>query len=189
MWIDNEDGTFTAEEDDTLFGLYGDDWQSKSGFTRDPRTLQVGESVGKLNEWTVKGKGSGVGLFASAIFFGGFEIDTSWYNMDFVIEETGESFSATFTSTNVSGDDFKFGVGAYVVDVNTIGIFKGKQPTPELIKESFSGKADVVGFSILYFGITGSESGNFVTNTGTIGFSLGAPFSYGVEQSYTKERK
>jgi hypothetical protein len=46
MWIDNEDGTFTAEECDTLYGLYGDDWQSKSGFTRDPTSLQVGETVG-----------------------------------------------------------------------------------------------------------------------------------------------
>ena len=46
MWIDNEDGTFTAEEGDTLYGLYGDDWQSKSGFTRDPTSLQVGETVG-----------------------------------------------------------------------------------------------------------------------------------------------
>ena len=41
MWIDNEDGTYTAED-----GLYGDDWQSKSGFTRDPTSLQVGETVG-----------------------------------------------------------------------------------------------------------------------------------------------
>ena len=46
MWIDNEDGTYTAEEGDTLYGLYGDDWQSKSGFTRDPTSLQVGETVG-----------------------------------------------------------------------------------------------------------------------------------------------
>ncbi|MGN0350227.1 MAG: RHS repeat-associated core domain-containing protein, partial [Roseburia sp.] len=49
MWVDNEDGTFTAEEGDTLYGLYGEDWQSKSGFTRDPRTLQVGETVGIKN--------------------------------------------------------------------------------------------------------------------------------------------
>ena len=49
MWVDNEDGTYTAEEGDTLHGLYGDDWQEKSGFTRDPTTLQVGETVGKKN--------------------------------------------------------------------------------------------------------------------------------------------
>ena len=188
-WIDNEDGTFTAEEGDTLYGLYGDDWQSKSGFTRDPSTLQVGETVGKLNNWTVTGSGSGVGLFASAIFFGGGEIDKSWYSMDFVIEETGEQFSANFTSTNVSGDDFKIGIGIYAVSIETIGIFEGKKPSPERIKESFSGESDVVGFSLLYFGVTGSDSGNFTTNTGTFGFSVGAPFSYGVEKSYTMERK
>ena len=49
-WIDSEDGTYTAEEGDTLYDLYGDDWQDKSGFTRDPRTLQVGESVGIKNQ-------------------------------------------------------------------------------------------------------------------------------------------
>ena len=50
MWKNNEDGTFTAEKDDTLWGLYGKDWKEKSGFDRDPRTLQVGETVGKKNE-------------------------------------------------------------------------------------------------------------------------------------------
>ncbi len=47
MWIDNGDGTYTAEEGDTLFALYGSEWKEKSGFTRDPRTLQVNEIVGK----------------------------------------------------------------------------------------------------------------------------------------------
>ena len=49
QWIDNEDGTFTAEAGDTLYDLFGENWQEKSGFTRDPRTLQVGETVGKKN--------------------------------------------------------------------------------------------------------------------------------------------
>ncbi|WP_432891465.1 hypothetical protein [Treponema putidum] len=43
-WINNGDGTYTAEKGDTL---YGDDWKEKSGFDRDPRTLQSGEIVGK----------------------------------------------------------------------------------------------------------------------------------------------
>ena len=48
MWIDNGDGTFTAEEGDTLYGLYGDNWREESGFgDRDPGSLQVGETVGK----------------------------------------------------------------------------------------------------------------------------------------------
>ena len=46
-WINNGDGTYTAEKGDTLYGLYGDDWKEKSGFDRDPRTLQPGEIVGK----------------------------------------------------------------------------------------------------------------------------------------------
>ena len=45
-WIDNENGTFTAEKEDTLWGLYGSDWKKYSNFDRDPRTLQVGETVG-----------------------------------------------------------------------------------------------------------------------------------------------
>ena len=46
MWIDNEDGTHTAEKGDTLWGLYGADWQEKSGYTGDPKQLQIGETVG-----------------------------------------------------------------------------------------------------------------------------------------------
>ena len=46
-WIDNGDGTFTALEGATLWGLYGADWQEKSGFEGDPTTLQVGDTVGK----------------------------------------------------------------------------------------------------------------------------------------------
>jgi RHS repeat-associated protein len=48
MWIDNGDGTHTAEQDDTLWGLYGADWQEKSGYTGDPRNLQIGQQVGKI---------------------------------------------------------------------------------------------------------------------------------------------
>ena len=49
MWIDNEDGTSTAEFGDTLWEKYGTDWKEKSGFDRDPTTLQIGEKVGKKN--------------------------------------------------------------------------------------------------------------------------------------------
>lgn len=52
MWVTNEDGTYRAEAGDTLYDLYGEDWQSKSGFDRDPRTLQVGEIVGKRKDIT-----------------------------------------------------------------------------------------------------------------------------------------
>jgi hypothetical protein len=49
MWINNGDGTHTAVEGDTLWGLYGADWQEKSGCTGDPTKLQIGEVVGKKN--------------------------------------------------------------------------------------------------------------------------------------------
>ena len=48
-WKDNGDGTYTALPGATLWGLYGNNWQEKSGFTRDPTTLQVGETVGNNN--------------------------------------------------------------------------------------------------------------------------------------------
>jgi len=47
MWDDNGDGTWTAVAGDTLWGLYGADWKEKSGYTGDPRKLQVGEKVGR----------------------------------------------------------------------------------------------------------------------------------------------
>ena len=49
QWIDNEDGTFTAETGDTLWDLYGSDWQEKSSYERDPAKLQIGDVVGKKN--------------------------------------------------------------------------------------------------------------------------------------------
>ena len=55
MWIDNDDGTYTAEKGDTLYSLYGEDWQKKSGFTREPKTLQIGESIGQKNSQDVNG--------------------------------------------------------------------------------------------------------------------------------------
>ena len=52
MWKNNEDGTFTAEKDDTLWGLYGKDWKEKSGYEGDPTKLQIGDTVGKKNDNT-----------------------------------------------------------------------------------------------------------------------------------------
>ena len=47
MWIDNGDGTFTVEEGDNLWNLYGEEWKEKSGYAGDPSRLQVGTIVGK----------------------------------------------------------------------------------------------------------------------------------------------
>lgn len=46
-WIDNENGTFTAEGGDTLWSLYGSEWKEKSSYQGDPTKLQVGETVGR----------------------------------------------------------------------------------------------------------------------------------------------
>ena len=46
QWIDNHDGTFTAEKGDTLWGLYGADWQEKSGYEGNPTNLRIGAVVG-----------------------------------------------------------------------------------------------------------------------------------------------
>ncbi len=47
LWINNENGSFIAEKGDTLSGLQqetGRNWKD-TGFSRDPRTLQIGERV------------------------------------------------------------------------------------------------------------------------------------------------
>jgi hypothetical protein len=52
MWINNEDGTFTAEKDDTLWGLQqetGRDWKT-SGYMGDPKKLQIGQKVSFAEE-------------------------------------------------------------------------------------------------------------------------------------------
>ena len=50
MWIDNGDGTYTAEEGNTLFELYGDDWKEKSGYEGDPTKMPIGTIVGNKFE-------------------------------------------------------------------------------------------------------------------------------------------
>ena len=50
-WQDNGDGTWTIKSEGAkLWDVWGANWQEESGFDRDPRTLQVGETVGKKNE-------------------------------------------------------------------------------------------------------------------------------------------
>ena len=50
-WQDNGDGTWTVKSEGAkLWDVWGANWQEESGFDRDPRTLQVGETVGKKNE-------------------------------------------------------------------------------------------------------------------------------------------
>jgi hypothetical protein len=189
MWINNEYGTFTAEQGDTLWGLYGSDWQEKSGYEGDPTKLQVGEIVGKLKETTVIATGSGNGIFASGVIGeSGAEIDKSWYDMLFKIQETGETFSAKYTTTAVEAEGFKLSAGVYTLAIEATGKFKGKPPTPNQIMDSFGGEAISLGFSYLWFGVNGSETENWTFTTSTFGISIGVPGSGGFERSYTQRR-
>ena len=189
-WIDNEDGTFTAVAGDTLWGLQektGKDWQS-FGYEGDPTKLQVGDTVGKQNEWHVKAEGSGVGIWAGGIIgSSGSEIDASKYTLKFTLVETGESFSEKFSSINNSANGLKVGFGVYALDVNGQGVFIGKMPEKSDIIDSFKGDGTVKGFSFLYFGISGVENENWVIKNGTFGISAGIPFSCGIEYFNTSK--
>ena len=89
MWIDNHDGTFTAQEGDTLYGLYGETWQEQSNFTRDPATLQVGETVGqKLCEWKKDISNTGVDLN----FFANNSRDSNLHNYANLVENPDDLF-------------------------------------------------------------------------------------------------
>ena len=156
--------------------------------------LKVGDVINFDNilpEWHVIAHGSGVGRYAALIPFLSnlSEFDKSIYTMDFTIEETGEVYSIKFTNRNYRGDGIKVGVGAYVITIDAVGVFKGEKPTKDDISKSFSGKSVSAGFSFLWFGVSGSESESWKVHNGTMGFSYGLPFSYGLEESNTEERK
>ena len=191
MWINNEDGTYTAEKGDTLWGLYGSDWKEKSGYEGDPTKLQVGDVVGKQKTTTIEAQGSGIGIFMSTIVgSSGGQLDKSWYDMNFKIKETGESFSAKFTTTSIEGSGLKFGVGAYTLSIEASAVFKGKSPTrQEILNDFAAGETTSLGFGVLFSGVNGAESGRWTVNTGTLSISLGPiPFSVGFEKSKTKQR-
>lgn len=189
MWVDNEDGTFTAEQGDTLWDLYGADWQEKSGYTGNPSELQIGETVGKLNEWNVSGEGAGTGAYVSALFGNyGAQADLSGYTMNFEIKETGEKFSESYYSLSKTGEGYKFGLGIYVIDIDASAVFKGKKPTAEQIKESFSGISENIGFSFVIGGVSGSKNELWTVTNGTLSIGSGEFFSFGIEKSVTWRR-
>jgi hypothetical protein len=190
MWIDNGDGTYTAEKGDTLWGLYGKDWREKSGYEGDPTKLQIGEVVGKLKTTTIKATGSGIGFFVSAIVGeAGSQIDKSWYEMMFTIVETGEKFFAKFTTTSVEGEGFKLGLGLYTITLEASAIYKGKPPTREQIISDFTGESKSMGFGIMFVGVSGSEANQWTVGTGNLNISVGFPFTFTAEKSITKEIK
>jgi hypothetical protein len=60
-WVDNGDGTFTAQAGATLWGLYGSEWQRRSGYIGDPARLQAGTIVGR-NNVLIEEFDTGIGL-------------------------------------------------------------------------------------------------------------------------------
>ncbi len=142
-----------------------------------------------LPEWHVEGRGSGTGGWVGALFIKfGAEADLSGYTMDFTIKETGESFREKYYSLAKSGKALKVGYGIYTIDIEAAATFKGKRPTAEEIKDSFVGASKNIGFSFLFAGIAGSDSGTWVVKTGGLSFGGGLPFSGGTENSITWRR-
>ena len=142
-----------------------------------------------LPEWHVEGRGSGTGGWVGALFIKfGAEADLSGYTMDFTIKETGETFKEKYYSLMQTGKALKVGYGFYTIDIEASATFKGKHPTAEEIKDSFAGPSKNIGGSFLVAGITGSDSGIWLVNTGGLSFSGGLPFSIGIEDSITWRR-
>ena len=192
-WQDNGDGTWTVlSKGATLWDIYGADWKEKSGYEGDPTKLQVGDTVGKQKTTTVEARGSGNGIFASAIVGeSGGQFDKSWYSMRFTIKETGESFSAKFTTTSLEGSGLKLGIGAYTLSIEASAVFKGRPPSPTEIIESFAaGESTALVFGIWFASVSGTESGQWIINTGTYSASLSPiPVNFGFEKSRTMIRK
>lgn len=146
-------------------------------------------------DWAVTAKGSGVGGIISGIISGSigevvnFQKDLSSYQMDFTIEETGEKFSYKFTDFSEEGFGFKLGAGVYLKFITATGTFMGKKPSQDDIIKSFEGLVTSVGISVLWFGISGFKTENWIVNTGSLGVSKGFPFSIGSDQSETTQKR
>jgi len=93
-WLDNGNGTFTAMEGATLWGLYGSEWRDKSGYTGDPAKLQKGTVVGRNND-VIEAFDSGFGIEVKKCF------GEHLYNVirDFVVND------AAFPAKHIGLDD------------------------------------------------------------------------------------
>ena len=133
MWIDNEDGTFTAQEGDTLYNLYGDDWKVKSGFDRDPSTLQVGETVGKKNEipisnstdkninlWDLSVKKSEDGLTRGLFTRGQINNDLNKGQLNLSVDLGAAEYGFETSTLSLFSGNFKASIDG------TIGVFTGQ---------------------------------------------------------------
>ena len=195
--------TNTIEDGDTLTQITNDfNAKFETNYTVDDVAKQCGinnkdyiRSGDKLDlsslypEWHVEGRGSGTGGWVGALIFNkGSELDLSGYTMNFELLETGERCSEKYYSLATDGNCLKLGYGVYVIDIQAKGTFKGKRPTSEQIKDSFAGHSKNIGFSLLFAGVAGSESGNWLVSSGNLSYSEGFPFSVGSENSFTWRR-
>ena len=89
QWINNGDGTYTAQKGATLWGLYGKNWKSKSGYTGNPENLQPGDIVGmKLCDIKQNSSSRGVDLN----FFPTTGKDASLHNWANLVENPDHTF-------------------------------------------------------------------------------------------------
>ncbi|MGI5174083.1 hypothetical protein H0R92_10870 [Treponema sp. OMZ 840] len=87
--INNHDGTYTIEKGDTLWKIYGADWQKKSGYKGDPTKLQPGDVVGnKVCEFKKQESDKGVDLN----FFPDGEDDKDIHNYAGLVDNPKDEF-------------------------------------------------------------------------------------------------
>ncbi|WP_276508048.1 RHS repeat domain-containing protein, partial [Treponema putidum] len=145
MWINNGDGTYIAEKGDTLYGLYGDDWKEKSGFDRDPRTLQPGEVVGKKTDSNGKHKQNNELV----------ENILTTESIDGNILSSGYDTPDKNKSTNNTNKNILYGIVEMFIGIGivagTIYIVSKAPPTAEMpwVKDSL-----LLGFGLFAHGLT-----------------------------------
>ncbi|WP_253691008.1 toxin TcdB middle/N-terminal domain-containing protein [Treponema denticola] len=145
MWINNGDGTYIAEKGDTLYGLYEDDWKEKSGFDRDPRTLQPGEVVGKKTDSNGKHKQNNELV----------ENILTTESIDGNILSSGYDTPDKNKSTNNTNKNILYGIVEMFIGIGivagTIYIVSKAPPTAEMpwVKDSL-----LLGFGLFAHGLT-----------------------------------
>ena len=184
LWIHNSDGTYTAQQGDTLWGLYGPSWQKKSGFSRDPSSLQIGETVGYANNTIISITNVPNKYKKSPETF---DMQTYYIQKTEQIGQSLDNVPQFFTSI---GGGFSFGLGTIggnatvstvgysnITTFNTTGDIGISVPGPYgscMIGFNFPSNSGMQqnNFSVSIFGISGSltVSENGITSIG-LGFS------------------
>jgi len=162
MWIDNADGTSTAQQDDTLWGKYGADWQEKSGYTGDPTKLQPGDVVGKADNWS-----------------------KSDYSLPEDISKAEDVSKTTETDSTIK---IRVYGGIWALSGVVVAGFSGanlvalKNKEPESVSDA-SAKAFVLGVQMFLLGGTQAASGKQVMPSQPLNFFK--PLIYDLYQEFT----